>query len=505
MKKISVIVKEKTILELAEAADKGDIIDLKELVELDTSFIENIIELGKDKVYQSKLDELRNTLKAESALEQQKLNASIEALKKENISNLKIKEQEVENKYKDVVNELSNKVEVLNKEKETLLKEKEQELISKYDKQIIELKSELELVKETKKLDIDSIEKKGQIALSSLKEQETKKYQEIKVKFDLLEASLEAKLKQKELEIENKYINEINTLKNEKEIIKNKMDLEREKALNEQKEVYAKELLNRDELINNLQRQKSSMNVKQTGEDLESWCDNEVTSYMQNGLFNCIWHKDNKVVKNEDETKGSKADYIFKVYASDKHIDNELLASVCLDMKDENPDSKTKQTNAHYYKALNDNRNKKNCKYALLVSNLERDKPNDLPIYKVREYENMYVVRPAYMMPFLNMLASLTSRFSELVLSKEKEIVELRSKLDLADEFEKIKETYLDKPLESLDKQIDAIIKSSESIKKASNEIDATCEKIKSSYINNILDKISKFEIKLNKLTKKLD
>ena len=34
-------------------------------------------------------------------------------------------------------------------------------------------------------------------------------------------------------------------------------------------------------------------------EGLESWCNNEVISYMQNGLFNCTWTKDNEVVKNE--------------------------------------------------------------------------------------------------------------------------------------------------------------------------------------------------------------
>ena len=41
----------------------------------------------------------------------------------------------------------------------------------------------------------------------------------------------------------------------------------------------------------------------------------------------------------------------------------------------------------NYYKKLDENRNKKNCKYAVLVSNLELDKPNIIPIFKVRGYE----------------------------------------------------------------------------------------------------------------------
>ena len=248
------------------------------------------------------------------------------------------------------------------------------------------------------------------------------------------------------------------------------------------------------------------MNVKQTGEDLEAWCDNEVISYMQNGLFNCTWTKDNKVVKNEGEDKGSKADYIFKVYASESHNENELLTSVCLDMKDENPESKTKQTNDHYYKKLDENRIKKGCKYAVLVSNLELDKPNILPIFKVRGYENMYVVRPGYLMVFLNMIASLTTRFSDLVLSKEQEMLELKGKLDLIEEFEKIKKTYLDSPLKALENHIKSITNASKKITDAAKEIDEECEKINKNYIKMINNKIDTFELKLSKnILKKIE
>ena len=251
---------------------------------------------------------------------------------------------------------------------------------------------------------------------------------------------------------------------------------------------------------------KSSLNVKQTGEDLESWCDNEVNSYMQNGLLNCTWIKDNKVIKDEDEVKGSKADYIFKIYANNQHDEKDLLTSVCLDMKDENPDSVNKKSNADYYKQLDKNREKKNCKYSVLVSNLEIDKANSSPIFKVREYENMYVVRPAYLMVFLNMITSLTTRFATLVLSKEEEKIALKEKFDLIEQFEDIKSTYLDKPLAQLSNCISAITDSSEAIKKACRNIDDQCDKVNRSYINQINEKLSKFNIKLEKnVTKKMD
>lgn len=448
MKKINVIVKEKTILELAEDASKGDVIDLKELVQVDTAYIDSIIESGQDKVYQSKLADVRRTLLAENQIVISKLEADIIRLNQQAEYNIKLKEKEMDSKYETQIN--------------------------------------------------------------TIKKQEESKYQELEKKYNLLSVRLESELKQKELEIENKYSTELNKLRMEavllnskKEVeiqeVKSKAELELSQALNEQKEKFKEELQTKEEIILNLQRQKASMNVKQTGEDLEAWCDNEVISYMQNGLFNCTWTKDNKVVKGEGEDKGSKADYIFKVYASEAHNEKELLTSVCLDMKDENPDSKIKQTNEHYYKKLEENRIKKDCKYAVLVSNLELAKPNVLPIFKVRDYENMYVVRPGYLMVFLNMIASLSTRFSDLLLSKEHEMIELKSKLDLIEEFKKIKETYLDNPLEALEKQVTTILKSSETIRKASNEIDSACEKINNSYIKKIIDKIDTFEIKLNR------
>ncbi len=517
MKKINVIVKEKTILELAEDALKGDVIDLKELAQVDTTYIDSIIESGKDKVYQSKLADVKQALLAENQIAINKLQDEIKLLKQQAENDVKLKENEVVSLYQEKINELNKQVELLKQEQASIIKIKEKEIDSKYLTQINELKNQIELLTKNRLSELEAINSKNQLEISNIKKQEESKYLELESKYNLLLAQLESQLKQKELELENKYINEINKLKNEAELlntkkeaeiqeVKSKAELDLEHALNEQKEKFKEELQIKEETILTLQRQKANMNVKQTGEDLEAWCDNEVISYMQNGLFNCTWTKDNKVVKNEGEEKGSKADYIFKVYASEAHNENELLTSVCLDMKDENPDSKTKQTNEHYYKKLEENRIKKGCKYAVLVSNLELDKPNILPIFKVRGYENMYVVRPGYLMVFLNMIASLSTRFSDLLLSKEQEMIELKSKLDLIEEFNKIKETYLDDPLEALEKQVSAILKSSESIRKASNDIDTACEKINNSYIKKIIDKIDKFELKLNKtILKKID
>lgn len=483
MKKIKAIVKDKTTIELVEPGEVGDVIDLSDLVEVDTSYLETIIEEGKDRVYLTKLEQAKKLINAENDAKLEKLKAEINSLTRTNEQALKLKEQEVNNKYANQIAELTKKIELIENENR--------------NKQ-------------------DTITKEHQIALLNAKNESEAKYSKLEGDFNAFKASQNTTIEKNKLEVINSYQTQINDLKNkydhdlalkDAQIEKNKVafELEKEKALATIRQNFDNLIKQKDDKIYNLLRTKASLNVKQTGEDLEAWCDNEVTSYMQNGLFNCTWTKDNKVIKEEDETKGSKADYIFKVFANNEHNENELLATICMDMKDENPDSINKKSNADYYKQLDKNRIKKDCKYALLVSNLEMDKPNVLPIFKVREYEDMYVVRPAYLMTFLNMITSLTTRFASLINSKDKEALELQNKNNLIEEFDSIKNTYLDKPLESLEKNVEAISKDSETIKKVCRDIDEQCDKINRNYISQIQEKINKFSLKLDRsIVKKL-
>ena len=63
-----------------------------------------------------------------------------------------------------------------------------------------------------------------------------------------------------------------------------------------------------------------------------------------------------------------------------------------------------------------------------------------------------------------------------------------------------------DKPLESLEKSIEDITKNTDNIKKAVKNIDDQCDMINRSYINQIVEKISKYELKFNRsIIKKMD
>ena len=455
MKYIKVIVRDKNTLILQEDANKDDLIDLSAINSVDFTAIEEAIKNGKELEYQKRLDENKKML--------------------ENLQ--KQKENQIVAEYARKIEDLEAKINETTKDKESELNLKIATLKLEHQKEIDELHNRIKSLEDNKKVQIEN----ETLKLQQKYESEIKDLQSSIAK---LESKHELDLKNKELEFEK-------TIKKTKDL--------HDQALAEK----TKELKLKEDQVNELQRQKTMLNVKQTGEDLEAWCDNEIKSYMQNGLFNCTWEKDNKVIKEEDETKGSKADYIFKIFSSDKHLEKELLASVCLEMKDENPTSKNKKKNEDYYSALDKNRSKKQCKYALLVSNLESDKANDIAIYKVHEYEDMYVVRPAYMMTFLNMLISLTDKFSNLIIAKQKEQIELQNNLELNQLFDELKLKYLDKPLETLKNRVATIKSNSETITKAAQKIDETCNNIITNYIDEIIKKLNNFEIQINKGYKK--
>ncbi len=287
----------------------------------------------------------------------------------------------------------------------------------------------------------------------------------------------------------------------ELEINNIKMKLENEKT--KQKEDYQLQLQEKEKIISDLKLEKSNLNVKKIGEQLESWCNTEYENYAQCGFENCSWEKDNLSVKEDGDAKGTKADYIFKVYATSDMKKDELLTSVACEMKNESPSSTNKKKNADHYAKLDKDRNKKNCEYALLISELEWDQPNDLPIKKVREYEKMYVVRPQYFINFLSLITSLSFKFKELILDNMKEQIKFKDTLEIKQEFEKFKQDLMDKPLEKLEKELNVIIKNANEIKTYSDKIITSASDLINKTLENIKSKINNF--KIDRVCKKID
>ena len=139
------------------------------------------------------------------------------------------------------------------------------------------------------------------------------------------------------------------------------------------------------------------------------------------------------------------------------------------------------------------------------MSDLERENNNDLPMFRVPGYKDLYVVRPEYMMTFINIMASITVKFVDLVLNKAKEELTLKTKKEILAEFDSIKESYLNKELDSLSKDIDDIEKATNTIITSANKINSKIEDIRNGYIQKIERKLEIYSGKLNKLTKRIE
>ena len=367
------------------------------------------------------------------------------------------------------------------------------------------------------KVDLSNVEKLIVDGVDSLYNKKLKEQEE------LLILSNKEKIENVKLSVKNEYIEEITRLKSELNIQKelldkeynikikeledeikllnDKQNLEIEKVKLEVSKNMQEVIDAKDKEISNLTLSKSNISVKRIGERLEHWCANEYEEHSMNGFINCTFEKDNLSIKEDGDVKGTKADYIFKVF-SNESLSQELTSVVC-EMKSEDPTSVNKKKNSDHYKKLDGDRNKKKCEYALLVSELEWNDVNDVPIRKVKEYDKMYVVRPQYFITFLNIISSLAGKYQSILLEKEKEREVFKETDEILNLFDKLREEIVDKQLGKLNKEIEDIKKQCEAIKPAADKISASTSKVTDTIIRDIQKKIENFNI--TKITKKIE
>lgn len=343
------------------------------------------------------------------------------------------------------------------------------------EKKNISLTKELEFSEKLQAKDAENLKLKG--VIESLKQQ------------------MDDEIKIKTLEYKDKYQEELHKLEIKLQESNNNLLL----AKAESDAAIEK----REAEIRKLVHEKSALSVKKIGERLELWCNEEYAAYAQSGFVNCTWEKDNDSKKEDGDVKGSKADFIFKVYADSEFNDNNLLTSVILEMKSEAPDSVNKKKNADHIDKLEKDRKKKGCEYALLVSELEWDNDNDVPIKKVSKYDKMYIVRPNYFIPMLNIIEGLGKKYQSLILKRNEEVIQFKESQNIIDEFEKFKEELIVKFVEKMHVDVEKIVKQAEAISASSDKILDTCEDMKNKLVKNCLNKIEKFDI--TKLVKKIE
>lgn len=505
MKKLKVIVVNATTLKLEEPGSVGDIIDLLELQKVDSAPLLEAIETSKDEIYQSllkkeiaqqeaqkkiALGELEKKLKQEYdalKLEKEKLMHQATAFEEKLKAEKTLTKMELSAVFAEEKTKLENEIIALKRDKEEEKKTVSLQMEKAKDVEIREKERQIELLKSEIKA-----EKERQVLLIE------KEKEKVKAEYDRSISSKEQAILLKEAEI--KLLNE--QLRNKDDI--KKAEIERELAKLNQK--YGSELSSKDLELAQLKMSKSNLQVKMLGEELERWCNAEYESYALSGFDNCRFYKDNLAIKDAPDEKGTKADYIFEVYADSQKQGTDKLLSVCCEMKNESPETKTKTKNSDHYDKLEKDRIKKNCQYSLLISELEWDTINDSPIKKIPGYENMYMVRPAYFISFLSLIKSLANKYQSLLLEHKILDNNFKDSQAIIEEFENFKTTYLDKPLASLLKDVEEIKKEANKAYEASYKIVGLADTIISNKISEIKVKIDRFDIrKIAKRIEKLD
>lgn len=266
------------------------------------------------------------------------------------------------------------------------------EQLSQRDTQLVQLQSRLDAMGEKSQADL-------QLALANKEQTITELHAQIAQQESLrdnerLKVQAES---QKALQAKEQ---EITALRSRVELQSKEAQLE-VKQLQEQHELEKKMLEREVDFYKDL---KTRMSTKMLGETLEQHCALEFEQKLRSFYPNAYFEKDNDVVG------GTKGDFVFRDYAEDGALE---YISIMFEMKNESDTTSTKHRNEDFLKKLDEDRRKKGCEYAVLVSLLEPDNElyNGGIVDKSHRYEKMYVIRPQFFVPLITLLVS-TSRKS---------------------------------------------------------------------------------------------
>ncbi|MCQ2127015.1 MAG: DUF2130 domain-containing protein [Bacteroidaceae bacterium] len=216
---------------------------------------------------------------------------------------------------------------------------------------------------------------------------------------------------------------EISQLKSAAELEKNKAQIHEASLVKQHED----EMRVQKELVEYYKDLKTRMSTKMVGETLEQHCSIQFEQYIRPVMPNAYFDKDN------DASDGTKGDFIFR----DSEDGTEYI-SIMFEMKNEMDTTATKHKNDDFLKKLDEDRRKKNCEFAVLVSLLESD--NDLYntgiVNKSHVYPKMYVIRPQFFIPFINLLVQTSKKSLEyrkqliLAQNKEADVTNFENKLN---------------------------------------------------------------------------
>ena len=360
-------------------------------------------------------------------------------------------------------------------EQELATAKTEQSFLKKLNDKELELKNkdaEISRLESSAKSELDKVKGEKDAEIARLKSQldniEAQKKSELTMALaekDRTIAQLNSTIEQSDknmqlavLKERSKAQQEVQQKENEISQLRSSVELEKREAQIHEADLVKRheaELRMKQELIDYYKDMKAKMSTKKVGETLEQHCSIEYEQYIRPVMPNAYFDKDN------DTTDGTKGDFIFR----DSEDGTEYI-SIMFEMKNEMDTTATKHKNDDFLKKLDEDRRKKGCEFAVLVSLLEAD--NDLYnngiVNKSHIYPKMYVIRPQFFVPFINLLVQTSKKSLEykkqLIMAQSKEVDVTNFEAKLEDFKNKFGRHYelASKKFEDAVKQIDDTI-----------------------------------------------
>ena len=323
-----------------------------------------------------------------------------------------------------------------------------EKLLSEKDTLIARMEEQMKGIAVAKQAEIDKFLASKDAEIQKLKEQIVQGQGEIEI----------AVLKE-----QNKTNQIIQKKENEISSWKEKLEVEKSGSILREQEIrqsYELQLKQKQELVDYYKDLKTRMSTKMVGETLEVHCNTLFNTTIRPIMPTAFFEKDN------DISSGSKGDFIFRDYDGGFEY-----ISIMFEMKNEMEETATKHRNEDFLKKLDQDRQKKNCEFAVLVSMLEPESElyNTGIVDMSHRFPKMYVIRPQFFIPIITLLVQ-TSKKSialqkQLVLAQNQSVDVTNFESKLNDFKERFANNYrlasekFQKAIEEIDKSIDHLQK----------------------------------------------
>lgn len=359
-------------------------------------------------------------------------------------------------------------------QKKMMLKEKEFDrkieefgrIRTEKDSEIASLQNRLKTIESQKdsekSLAMAEMEKKIAELNSTIRQQEANQQIALMEERSKLQKSLQAK------------DSEIERLKSDAELEKSRAQVHEAELIKR----HETELRDKQELIDYYKDLKTRMSTKMVGETLETHCSTQFNQMLRPMMPNAYFEKDN------DAADGTKGDFIFR--DSEGGVE---YVSIMFEMKNEMDTTATKHKNEDFLKKLDDDRKKKGCEFAVLVSLLEPDNElyNGGIVDVSHRYPKMYVIRPQFFIPMITLLVQTSKKSLEykrqLIMAQNKEVDVTNFEKSLLEFQEKFGKNYrlasekfktaideIDKSISHLQKIKDALLGSENNLRLANDK-----------------------------------